>query len=360
MAQRRRRFGDRQRQAVGHAQLLDHQVDAGSLLGHGVLDLQARVDLQERDRAAGAEQEFDGAGAGVASGSADIARGGMDAGALFVAQERRRGLFHQLLVAPLQRAVARAEHYHVAMLVGEHLGFDMARLVEELFDKAFATAKGGDRLAHGRRVQLFDLIHAPGDLHAAATAAERRLDDDRQAVALGKGQHFVGIVHRIGRAGHQRRAHLQRDLACFHLVAQPGDRFRRRADPGQAGIDHRAGKGFAFRQEAIAGMHGIGAAAARDLEQLGDIQVGVRRAVAVEAVGFVGQARVDCVDIGIGIDGNGGHAIVGAGADDANGDLATVGNQDFLHGSYGCSSSKAPTGLKRSQAPTGICPARSR
>jgi hypothetical protein len=51
MAARRGRFGDRQRQAVGHAQLLDHQVHARGLLGHRVLDLQAGVDLEERDRA---------------------------------------------------------------------------------------------------------------------------------------------------------------------------------------------------------------------------------------------------------------------------------------------------------------------
>jgi hypothetical protein len=49
VAAHRRRFGKRQRQAIGHAQLLHHQVHARGFLGHRVLHLQARVDLQERD-----------------------------------------------------------------------------------------------------------------------------------------------------------------------------------------------------------------------------------------------------------------------------------------------------------------------
>ena len=52
--------------AVGDAEHLADQVDAGDLLGDRVLDLQAGVDLQEGDRAVGADEELDGAGADVA------------------------------------------------------------------------------------------------------------------------------------------------------------------------------------------------------------------------------------------------------------------------------------------------------
>jgi hypothetical protein len=72
-------------------------------------------------------------------------------------------------------------------------------------------------------IEFLDLVHAPGDVHAPSAATERGLDDDGQAVLLGKGQHFPGILDGIGRAGHQRGAHLQRDLAGFDLVAQLGD-----------------------------------------------------------------------------------------------------------------------------------------
>jgi hypothetical protein len=50
------------------------------------------------------------------------------------------------------------------------------------------------------------------------------------------------------------------------------------------------------------------------------------------------------IDIGIGIDGDGLHAIVGAGSRDAHGDLATVGNQNF--GNHGCHLRKRKTGMR--------------
>jgi hypothetical protein len=68
--------------ALGHAELLAHQVEAGGFLGHRVLDLQAGVDLQEGDRAALAEQKLDRAGADVAGGAADVDGGLVDACAL--------------------------------------------------------------------------------------------------------------------------------------------------------------------------------------------------------------------------------------------------------------------------------------
>ena len=52
--------------AVGDAEHLADQVDAGDLFGDRVLDLEAGVDLQEGDRAVGADEELDGAGADVA------------------------------------------------------------------------------------------------------------------------------------------------------------------------------------------------------------------------------------------------------------------------------------------------------
>ena len=52
--------------AVGDAEHLADQVDAGDLLGDRVLHLEAGVDLQEGDRAVLADEELDGAGADVA------------------------------------------------------------------------------------------------------------------------------------------------------------------------------------------------------------------------------------------------------------------------------------------------------
>ena len=138
-----------ERLAVGDAELLAHEVDAGDLLGDRVLDLQAGVDLEEGDVAVGADEELAGAGADVAGRAQDRLGRPEQLGVLLVGEEGGRGLLDELLVAALQRAVARGDDDDVAVLVGEALGLDVAGVVEEALDEALAAAEGGDRLAHG-------------------------------------------------------------------------------------------------------------------------------------------------------------------------------------------------------------------
>ena len=56
--------------ALRDLQLQPHQIEPGHGLGDGVLDLDARVHLQEIERAFVVEQEFDGAGADIADRAA--------------------------------------------------------------------------------------------------------------------------------------------------------------------------------------------------------------------------------------------------------------------------------------------------
>jgi hypothetical protein len=78
-------------------------------------------------------------------------------------------------------------------------------------------------------------------------------------------------------------------------------------------------------------VHGVGAALAGDVQQFFFVQKGVCRAVTVKPPGLVGHACVQGVDVGIGIHGDGLHAVVAAGAHHTDGDLAPIGNQNLLH-----------------------------
>jgi hypothetical protein len=75
---------------------------AGDRLGHGVLDLEARVDLHEAELAAvGLVQELDGAGALVAGLEREPLRGLGELGLLLGREHRAGGLLDHLLVAAL-------------------------------------------------------------------------------------------------------------------------------------------------------------------------------------------------------------------------------------------------------------------
>ena len=126
----------------GDADLLAHEVEAGDHLGHGMLDLEARVHLDEIELAVLVE-EFDGADAEIA----ELAhRAGDDAPISARAAALRAGegaSSQDLLVAALQRAVALAEMDDVAVAVGEHLDFDVARLLEIFLDVDGVVAERG-------------------------------------------------------------------------------------------------------------------------------------------------------------------------------------------------------------------------
>ena len=88
--------------AVGDAELLAHEVDAGRLLGDRVLDLQPGVDLEERDRAVLPDEELDGAGVGVAGLRADPSGGVVQGRPLLVGEVRRGRFLDELLVPALK------------------------------------------------------------------------------------------------------------------------------------------------------------------------------------------------------------------------------------------------------------------
>lgn len=312
--------------------LLAHEVEPAHLLGDGVLDLEARVDLEEADRAVPAHEELAGAGADVARLPEDRLRAGVEPLELVVGEERRRGLLEELLVTALQRAVAGGGHHDGAVAVGQALGLDVPGPVEVALHEALAAAEGGDRLAGGRVVHRRDLLERAGDLEAAAAAAVRGLDRHGQAVLAGELDDLVRPAHRVGRAGHLRGADVLGDVTGRDLVAEHLDGLRRRADPQQPGGDDGPGEVGVLGQEAVTGVDGVGAAALGDRHDLVDVQIGLGGGRAVQREGLVGQLDEQGLRVGVGVDGDRADPGVLRRADDADRDLTAVGDEDLRDG----------------------------
>ena len=123
-------------------ELLAHEIDAGDQLGHRMLDLDARVHLDEIEAAVLVE-ELERAGAAIADAKARLDADLADLGALLRRDAGRGRFLDDLLVAALHRAVALAEVDRVALAVGEHLDFDVARVLEELLHVDLIVAERG-------------------------------------------------------------------------------------------------------------------------------------------------------------------------------------------------------------------------
>ncbi len=179
------------RGAPGDPDLRLDDVDAGHLLGDGVLDLDARIDLDEVEFAGvGIHQELDGAGAGIVRGVGDGDGVGGQLLPLPGVEIGRGRALDDLLVAALHRAVALEEMDDRAVLVGEDLHLDMAGALDQLLEIDLVAAEGGLGLAP-RRVDVVEETGLVADHpHAAAAAAPRRLEHQRVADLGGELRHF--------------------------------------------------------------------------------------------------------------------------------------------------------------------------
>ena len=244
--------------AVGDPELLADQVDAGGLLGHRVLHLQPGVHLEERDQAVLADQVLDGAGAVVMRLLADALGRLVDLLALCVGEERSRGLLDQLLEAALQRAVTSAGDHHIAVLVGDHLCLDVARLVQVALDEAFRrgrTPRPPREVADSNSSGISSMVRAtfiprppPPNAALIATGTPYSLAKATTSSASLTGSGVPGTNGAWARAAMWR---------AVTLSPRSRDGLRARPDPDQPGVEDSLGELGVLRQEAVAGVDGV-------------------------------------------------------------------------------------------------------
>ncbi len=320
-----------QGRALGDQDLGLHDVDAGDLLGHGMLDLDARVHLDEVELlAVHIHQEFDGAGVLVADGAADLQRQRADLGALVLGQIGRGRAFDDLLVAALHGAVAFVKMVKPAVAVAQKLHLDVPRAQDHLFQVALAIAEGGlglaPSLAHllGQLALAHDRAHAapaaaPGGFQHQGIADLGRLTLDRLHV----------LAQDLGRRDH-RHAGLDRDAPGAGLVAERAHGVGARPDEGDAGGLAGIDEIGVLAEQAIARMDGVGAGFLRDADDLGDRQISRDRPQPLaDAVSLVRLEAVQAQLVLLGIDRHRLLAQLVRRPHHADRNLATVRNQDL-------------------------------
>ena len=323
--------GLRQRHALasGHTQHQLDDVDAGHLLRHRMLDLQPRIDLQEPVPVA-RDQELHRADAAVAQSLRQAHGVGQHLLAQPGRQRRGGGFLDQLLVAPLQRAFALEQVDDAALTVPGDLHLDVPATLDVGLDDQRGVAEGAAGLAHRGGDGLGQRSGLAHHMHALAAAAGRRLEQHRQRQGARPGGHHLGIGTGLLTASQHRHAGSTRLGLGRCLVAQPFDDLGRGADEHQPGRLDGAREIRVLGKEAVAGVDGLRTAALGRGDDRIDAQVALGRAATAQADRFADHGRVQCIAVGAGMHAGRGDAQALAGAGDAAGDLAAVGDQDFL------------------------------
>ena len=330
LARRSGRLGDGR--TFGDQDLGADDVDAGDFLGHGMLDLDARVDLDEVEGAGVAvHQELDGAGALVVGGLGDLQAQRAELLPLRLAEVGCGGAFDDLLVAALDRAVALPQVVDRAVPVAEDLHLDVAGVQDQLLQVALAVAEGVDRLATAFEHLVLEFGRFHDRPHPAPAAAPARLEHERIADLVGHPAHLCHVVGQHFGRGHHRHAGPHRHLARAGLVAEQPHGLGLRADEGDAGLGAGVDQVGVLRQQTVARVDRVGAGHPGDADDLGDRQVGRHRAEAfADAVGLVRLEAVQAELVLLREHRDGALAHFVGCAHHPDGDLATVGDQDLL------------------------------
>ena len=249
-----------ERQPLRHLDLAADQVDPGHHFGDGVLHLNTRVDLDEVPGAGvGVHQELHRAGVVIAGGAGERDCGLSQRCANGRIERHCGRHFHNLLMTPLDRAIALVEMQDLAVAIAQDLDFDVAGAAHEAFDEDRVVAESRGSFAASFFQQAGKIGRVLDDAHAASAAAESGFEYDRKADFAGDLLRLPEMADRLFGTRHYWNPGLLRQAARCGLVAQEFEKVRRRSDKCDASAFAGPRKRGVLRQEAVPGMNGVDA-----------------------------------------------------------------------------------------------------
>ena len=246
-----------------------------------------------------------------------------------VRDKGRWRLFNHFLVAALNRAFAFVEVQLIAMGVANELDFDVAGLFDEFFDEHAIIAKAVARFVAAAAKALEGLFVVVGHTQALAAAARAGLDHHRVANAFGNLHCFFGRLDGVVHARNTVHACFAGQFFGLDLVAHGSNRIVLGADEGNALFLAALGKFGVLAQKSVARVNGLCAGGLGGGDDHVSQQIAFAAGRRPDAHGFIGQGYVARLFVRIRIHGHGGNAHFAGGGDNAAGNFAPVGNQNF-------------------------------
>ena len=213
------------------------------------------------------------------------------------------------------------------MSVREDLHLDVARPGDLSLQVKSRRSERRRRFARRAFPGRLELLVAADDAHPFSTAASRGLEQDRITDVLRGGAGGRGIAKRLGPLG-DRDLGLARKTARRCLLPEKALHLRGRTDEDQAGVGDRVREVGILREEPIAGVDRITARALRYSDDPRGVEVALAGRRGADRVRRVGGADVQRVAVDIAVDRGRADAEIVAGADDAERDLAAIGDED--------------------------------
>src|SRR6266852_836523 len=320
-------LGEAEGQTGSDADLLLDKVDAGDSLCDRVLHLKPRVDLEEIELAV-TEHELHGAGVDVARRRRCPDRGLAHGGSDLRRDRRGWSLFHALVLAALDRALALAKVHGAAVAVADDLDLDVPRFGHIALDVDRRVAEGRASCLRAAFDRRGELVLGLDHLHADAPTPTRRLDHHREADLLGRRDGGRDIRDGAAARG-DRNAVLGGELSRCQLGSERAHGRAGRPDELDPGGVARVWEGGLFGEEAITRVDGFGAAIVRNLHDAIELQVRIGWRRAADVMRLVCIAHVNCIAIRVRVNSGRRDAELATSPHHTNRDLASIGDEDL-------------------------------
>ena len=216
------------------------------------------------------------------------------------------------------------------MGIGKHLHLDVARTVDAFLHVDLGASEGLAGLRQHALVLTPEHVFGFAAADTAAAAARGGLEHDRVADRSGKRHGLVDTRQAAVAAGYDRHPRGLHGRPRGDLVAHLANDLGAGPDIADVAAPADLGKQRVLRQETVPRVQRIAAGGDGQVHDTVGVQVAGDR-IRADVVGFIGLLDVQGMAVRVGIDGHGGDAGLGTGADDAHGDLAAVGDQDLAN-----------------------------
>ncbi len=173
-------------------------------------------------------------------------------------------------------------------------------------------------------------LRCPDHPHAAAAAAGRGLEDQWIADLDGQAGRFALASGVAVGAGNDRDAEFLGGAFGGDLIAHQPDVFGTGSDEMHLVLGEDLGEAGILGEEAIAGVHRVGAGDLAGGEESRDVEIAVLGGGRADADALVGQADMHRVFIGGGMHRDRGNSELLAGAQHAKRDFSPIGDEDFV------------------------------
>ncbi len=215
------------------------------------------------------------------------------------------------------------------MRVGEDLHLDVTGPGEV----ALEVTLGASEIALGLALSAFErggsFVGCVDDLHPTPATAVGGLYRDGPAELLAKGDHLFRVFEHLVTTRHAGHAHRLGRETRGDFIPHDFHGLGRRSDEGDPARDNGASKVGVLREETVTRMHAVRARALEDVQNCVGVEIAFGDCLTSEGVGLVGQSHVQGVAVQFRIHGHCGDAHFATGPDHANGDLASIGDEDF-------------------------------